>query len=60
MDSCSYSYKKRYGSIAVKGLDLYESLAGNMQARLDKADFQDESSEKKDFHMENCLSFVQS
>ncbi len=44
--------KNGYGSMVVMSLDLYESLTDNIEARLDEADFQAESSEKRLSHEE--------
>ncbi|MBR0100840.1 MAG: type II toxin-antitoxin system Phd/YefM family antitoxin [Treponema sp.] len=44
--------KNGYGSMVVMSLDLYESLTDNIEARLDEADFQSESSDKRLSHEE--------
>lgn len=42
--------KNGYGSMVVMSLDLYESLTDNIEARLDEADLQAQSTKKRLSH----------
>ena len=44
--------KNGYGSMVVMSLDLYESLTNNIEIRLDEADFQAASTDKRLTHDE--------